>query len=116
MPLLNQLNNVAFLGGTYSAGDHDVDLISDLHQQISKVFLSLNFGQGIPSNYKRRLGFIQTQFLCKITQELLNFRLPVKFAGKDLHGALEQSRREANIDSCFDFVPCEDPQDDSGLS
>ena len=58
MPLLNQLNNVAFLGGTYSAGDHDVDLISDLHQQIGKVFLSLNFGQGIPSNYKRRLGFI----------------------------------------------------------
>jgi len=43
MPLLNQLNNVAFLGGTYSAGDHDIDLISDLHQQIGKVLLSLNF-------------------------------------------------------------------------
>jgi hypothetical protein len=30
MSLFYQLNNVTFLGGTYSAGNNDVDLISDL--------------------------------------------------------------------------------------
>lgn len=100
-------DDVSFLLGWYSAGEHDIWKISGCQEFELQVWIRLNRSQGI-TGHNNSLLFALGVGLLYLFLDLLYFwkQLPLVSRIYQMlnHGIVEEASRVPDIDGCFNFV------------